>query len=224
MRARAGTVLGWSVLVAYAALLAWVTVHALRSSDLQRPAVPREQAAARLVVAWQRSREATFLATGTYERHSEVTGATIASEDVLAQRPPRRLHRQLGGVDGRDDDRLIVCPAPPAGQEEDPAPCLLGPPAGTTYAQDVAREVDGIRSLTHGEDPLYVVHEPEPGCFELELARVDPRAPFGVAASFCFDAATGAPSSRRVRHAGGITEVLLVTAIDSDVPEAALDP
>jgi hypothetical protein len=224
MRARAGTILGWSALVVYAALLTWVTAQALRDPDLDRTASSPEQAAAHLVVAWQRSREATFVTTGTYERHSEVTGATIASEDVLAQRPPRRLHRQLGGVEGRDDDRLIVCPAPPAGAEDERAPCLLGPPAGTTYVESVAREVEGIRSLTHGDDPLYVVREPQPGCFELELARVDPRAPFGVAGSFCFDAATGAPTSRRVRHAGGISEVLVVTSVESDVSDADLEP
>src|SRR5690606_23235860 len=123
---------------------------------------------------------ATFVTSGTYERRSAVTGAAIASEDVVAQRPPRRLHRQLGGVDGRDDDRLLVCPAPPPGDE--PAPCRLGAPGGPTYDESVARELEGLRSMLLGPDPLYAVELAEPGCYRLELRRPDPRAPFGIEA------------------------------------------
>src|SRR5690606_2544586 len=105
---------------------------------------------------------------------------------VVAQRPPRRVHRQLGGVEGRDDDRLLVCPAPPEGQERR-EPCRLGSGGGPTYEESVAEEVAGMRSLLLGPDPLYSVREPEPGCFELDLRRVEPRAPFGIAARLCFD-------------------------------------
>jgi hypothetical protein len=143
---------------------------------------------------------------------------------VLAQQPPRRLHRQLGGVEGRDDDRLIVCPAPPAGEENDPEPCRIGPPGGLTYEESVTREVAGLRSLTQGNQPLYRVRELEPGCFQIELLRVDPRAPFGVEASFCFDPDTGAPSASRVRHEGGIVEVVTVTSIRTDVTDIDLAP
>jgi hypothetical protein len=224
MRARRGVVLGWSVVAVYAGLLVWTAVDAADDPDLDRSAPQVDEAAGRFVDAWARSRDATFVATGTYERHSDVTDATLASEDVLAQRPPRRLHRQLGGVDGRDDDRLIVCPAPPAGQEDEPEPCRLGPPGGTTYAESVQREVDGLRSLTLGDAPLYSVREREPGCFHLELLRIDPRAPFGVEASFCFDADTGAPSRTQVRHEAGIVETTVVTEIRTDVTDADLEP
>lgn len=223
MRARRGVTLGWIVVAAYAGLLAWTAVRAAGEPDLDR-SVAVSDAPERFVAAWERSRQATFVTTGTYERHSDVTGATLSTEDVVAQRPPRRLHRALGGVDGRDDDRLIVCPAPPAGDEDDPAPCQLGPPGGATYDETVRREVEGLRSLTQGHEPLYGVQEPTTGCFELELLRIDPRAPFGVRASFCFDAATGAPSARRVHHEGGIVEVLVVTSIRTDVTAADLEP
>lgn len=226
MRAGAGRAVGWVAVVAYAALLLVVGLAAWAEPDLDRSTAPEAEtdAATHFVDAWERSRHATFVTTGTYERHSEVTGASLASEDVVAQRPPRRLHRQLGGVDGRDDDRIVVCPAPPAGEEDDPQPCRLGPAGGTGYEASVAREVEGLRSLLLGDDPLYTVREPQPGCFDLDLVRVDPRAPFGVAASFCFDGATGAPVSRRVEHEGGITEVLAVTDIRRQVTDADLEP
>lgn len=222
MRARRGTVLGWIAVAVYAAAVVLVSIDAASSGDGDPP--PGEgDAAAELVAAWERSREATFVAVGTYERRSEVTGASIRSEDVLAQRPPRRLHRQLGGVEGRDDDRLLLCPAPPPGAD-DPAPCHLGPPGPTTYRDSVAREVAGLRALTGGKDPLYAVRATDPGCFSLELRRSDPRAPFGIAASFCFDAVTGAPVAHRVEHQGGIVEVLVVTSIRTEVSEADLTP
>lgn len=221
MRAHRGALLGWAAVLAYAALLVAVTVAALGEPDLDRSAEIEPDPAAAFAAAWERSREATFVASGTYERTSEVTGATLSSEDVVVQRPPQRVHRQLGGIEGRDDDRLLVCPAPPAGSE-DQEPCRLGPPSGVSYATSVAREVEGVRSLTAGDDPLYTVGAAGPGCFELRLRRVDPRAPFGVAASFCFDAATGAPASSRVRHEGGIVEVVVATSIRAEVTDADL--
>ena len=203
----------------------WVTVDAIQRDDFPRPpAVEADDPVAAFIAAWERSRMATFVASGTYERRSAVSGSALSSEDVVAQRPPRRVHRQLGGVDGRDDDRVIVCPAPPPGDEERAAPCQLGPPSGLRYDASVAREVAGLRSVLGGADPLYRVRRGEPGCFALAQLRIDPRAPFGVAASFCFDPATGAPSARRIRHEGGIVEVLTVTSIRTRVTDADLEP
>ncbi len=223
MRARRGLVLGWLAVAAYTALLLVVAIDTsdgpLRPGD--RP--DDRSAALELIDAWERSRTATFVRFGTYERRSEVTGAVISSEDVLAQRPPRRLHRQLGGVDGRDDDRLIVCPAPPEGQPD--SECRLGDPGGPTYADDVATQVEGLRSILSGADPLYaVVRSEEAGCFELAQLRPEPRAPFGTDARFCFDARSGAPASSRVRYEGGIVEVVSVTSIDTDVEDEDLRP
>ena len=90
-------------------------------------------------------------APATFERRSEVTGAVITSEDVLAQRPPQRLHRQLGGVDGRDDDRLIVCPAPPTGEaagRRASSATPAAPPTRRTWPSELA----GLRSILQGAD------------------------------------------------------------------------
>jgi hypothetical protein len=217
MRARRGRLWGWLVVGAFATALVAATVTTPHDQPARRAAPAGEGAAEALIRAWERSRRATFVTTGTYERHSEVTGASIASTDVVAQRPPRRIHRQLGGVDGRDDDRLVVCPAAPPDAE--PPPCRLGRPGGRTYDASVADEVEGLRTILLGAQPLYAVTARGDGCFALEQVRPDPRAPFGVEASFCFDAATGAPSGHRVRHAGGIEEKVVVTDIRTEVTD-----
>ena len=224
MRVRRGVVLGWAVVACYATLMAWTALVAVARPPADRAATIDAAAADRFALAWQRTREGTYVAAGTYERRSELTGASLSSEDIVAQRPPRRLHRQMGGVEGRDDNRLIVCPAPPADEEERPAPCTLGPPSGPSYAQDIADEVAALRAMTIGDRPLYRVRASSPGCFELTQLRIEPRAPFGVRASFCFDSATGAVAMSRVRHAGGTVEVVVATAIGSTVTDADLVP
>jgi hypothetical protein len=216
-------VLGWVVVAAYAAalVLAVVTTEhgALRPGDR----TDDESAAEQLVEAWERSRTATFVRQATFERRSDVTGSAIASEDVLAQRPPRRIHRQLGGVDGRDDRRTVLCPAPPP--DTQPAPCTFGEPGGPTYAESVAREVDALRSMVTGPRALYAVASgATEGCFDLAQLRPDPRALFGIDAQLCFDVATGAPADSRVRYAGGIVEVITVIDIRADVAEDDLLP
>lgn len=222
MRARRGLLIGWLAVAAYAGLLvaAAITTPDARLEPGERPDAGTTEA---FIDAWERSREATFVRTGTFERRSEVTGSAISSEDVLAQRPPQRLHRQLGGIDGRDDRRRIVCPSPAEGAA--PAPCAFGEPEGSSYAEDVATEIAGLRSLLEGPTPVYgVAAADEAGCFDLAQRRVEPRAPFGTAARFCFDAATGAPASTRVVYAGGIVEVIAVTDIQAEVTDADLRP
>jgi hypothetical protein len=223
MRARRGLIVGWVVVGCYAAALVVATVTtdhaAIRPGD--RP--DDGAAAASLIDAWERGRNATFLRTGTYERRSDVTGSVISSEDVLAQRPPRRLHRQLGGIDGRDDRRMLTCPSTPSGDR--PADCTLGEPGGRSYAEDVDREVAALQTLFGGPTPVYAVGAgAEPGCYELVLLRVEPRAPFGREAQFCFDAATGAPTNSRVAYEGGIVEVIAVTELRGEVTDAELEP
>jgi len=222
MRPRRGLIVGWVVVVLYAASL--LLVAATTSDGRLRPG-DREPSASDVeafIRAWERSREATFLRTGTFERRSDATGATISSEDVLAQRPPQRLHRQLGGVDGRDDRRVIVCPSTPG--DDDPAECTFGDPAGPSYAEDVAGEVAGLRSLLEGDAPVYAVERLDDGCFELAQLRTEPRAPFGIDARFCFDGETGAPTDSRVRYAGDIVEVVAVTGLTGTVQDADLRP
>jgi hypothetical protein len=223
MRARRGTVIGWLVVGSFAAalVLAVITTHdtALRPGDR-----PDDGAAAEgFIEAWERSRRATFVRTGTFERRSEVTGSSISSEDVLVQRPPQRLHRQLGGVSGRDDRQLLVCPSAPAGAT--PNECTLGEPTGPTYEEDVTSEVAALRTLVTGANPVYAVGAgSEAGCFDLVQLRVEPRAPFGREARFCFDGATGAPTNSRVAYEGGIVEVVVVTELRGEVDDEDLEP
>ena len=214
--------MGWVLVTAYAAALL-LTVVTTNDGERQPGDQGSATAVTELVDAWERSLQVTFVRTGTFERRNEDTGAVIASEDVLAQRPPRRLHRQLGGVDGREDTQLVVCPAPPP---DTPAvECRLGPPGGPTYAEDVAAAVEGLRSIVAGPDPLYAVaRRDDAGCFDLVQRRSDPRAPFGIRARFCFDAATGAPAASRVDYSGGIVEVIAVVEIRPEVAAADLRP
>lgn len=216
MRARWGSVVGVAVVLSLAVAM---VVVILGTDHHPRDDAP---AAERLVRAWERSRTATFVTSGTFERRSEISGSTISSEDVVAQRPPRRIHRQLGGVQGRDDDRVLVCPAAPP--DRPAPPCTWGAPGGRTYADEVEREVAGLRSLVTGRDPVYAVADAGAGCFRLEQLRTEPRAPFGVEASFCFDADTGAPVRTRVIYAGGIVETVVVTDVRAEVTDADLEP
>lgn len=223
MRARRGVVLGSLAVGLYAVALIAVgvaTPHGeLRPGD--RP--DADGATAAFIAAWRRAGEATFVRFGTFERRRVATGAVITSEDVLAQRPPRRIHRQLGGVEGRDDDRLVVCPAGLPGAA--PAACRLGDAEGPTYAESLADELAGLRSILQGPSPLYAVRGGDTeGCFDLAQQRADPRAPFGQDARFCFDERTGAPADSRVRYAGGIVEVVAVTQIRGSVTDGDLQP
>ena len=221
MRARGGLVLGWLIVAIWviALLVAALTTSDgdLRPGDRERDADASEE----FVDAWERSRQATFLRSGTFERRSAATGAAISSEDVLAQRPPQRLHRQLGGVEGRDDRREIACPATTSGES---SPCTFGAAVGDTYEQDVAEEVAALRTVVQGPSPVYAVERGGDGCFELAQLRVEPRAPFGVDARFCFDATTGAPTDSRVEYAGGIVEVIAVTTVVGEVTDDDLEP
>lgn len=227
MRARWATIAGLVLVAGYAALLVGVAVTTDSTHRREDPGAPGA-AVDRFIEAWGRSRRATFVTVGTFERRSEVTGAVISSEDVVAQRPPRRVHHQLGGVDGRDDDRLLVCPAPPTGEEDEPEPCRFGSPGRRSYEESVVRELQGLASIVGSVDEessaLYVVTEPAAGCFALDLRRPDPRAPFGVAATFCFDRATGAPVRTEVRYEGGISELVVVEEIRTTVSDADLEP
>jgi len=223
MRARTGTVIGWVVVACFAAALIIATVTT--ENTALRPGVrPDDGAAAQAFIeAWERSRMATFVRTGTFERRSDVTGSSISSEDVLAQRPPRRLHRQLGGVSGRDDRRILVCPSAPTGSTS--PDCTLGDPSGPSYDDDVASEVTALGTLVTGDAPVYAVAVgSEAGCFDLAQLRVEPRAPFGREARFCFDEATGAPTNSRVAYEGGIVEVVAVTDLRSQVDDEDLEP
>ena len=220
MRATRRRWLGWGALGLWVVLLVVVAVGSLdEHGRVERP--PARTADDRFVAAWKRSREATYYAKGTFERHSDLTGSSIGSEDVVAQDPPRRLHRQMGGIEGRFDDRVLVCPSAPG--PDDP-PCQLGDPGGRTYAEDVAAEVASLRTLVEGARRVYSVRDAGPGCFALDQRRSAAGVPFGVRSRYCFDDATGALVEATVTYAGGIDEHLLVRDLRSEVREADFVP
>lgn len=216
MRARPGRLLGGLLVLGWAAALTIVVV----TTPHRQPPTPDGRAAEALVQAWERSRQATVVRSGTFERRRPATGAAITSEDVLAQRPPARLHRQLGSVEVRDDAVRTTCAAAIGGQS--PPPCRTSESA-RGYQADVAAEVASLRALVTGEAALYSVTREE-GCFDLRQGRPDPRAPFGVEARFCFDDLTGAPIDSRVRYEGGVEEVITVLELRSEVTDADLRP
>jgi hypothetical protein len=179
-----------------------------------------DEAAAELVAAWERSRAAEFVARGTWQRRSEVTGTELTSEAYLAQRPPQRVQRELGGVQGRVEDRLLLCPTEPAG---DAVRCALGAPTGVSYDDAVAAEAAAFAATVLGDDALYAVRHDD-GCFELDQQRADPLAPYGEHAVFCFDDATGAPVRREVRFSGGVVETVVYDDVSGEVTDADLRP
>ena len=216
MRARPGRLLGGLLVLGWA-----VALIAVVATTPHRQPVDREPSAAQeLLRAWERSRQATFVRSGTFERRRPATGAAITSEDVLAQRPPERLHRQLGSIEVRDGTTLTTCAAPIADQS--PPPCRTSE-STRGYDAAVAAEVASLRSLVTGEAPLYFVTRAE-GCFDLRQRRPDPRAPFGLEARFCFDGPTGAPIDSRVRYEGGVEEVITVLELRAEVTDADLRP
>ena len=217
MRARRGAVLGWVLVGLYAAAMVAVMVTTsdgeLRPGDRERG--PGRGRGVRRRVGAVAGRPPSS-APGTFERRSETTGAAITSEDVLAQRPPQRLHRQLGGVDGRDDRRMIVCPAAPDGGD-DGADCALGDPAGPTYDEDVAAEVASLRSLRRGRDPgVRGRARPATAASRWRSNATSPARRSASTRASASTSATGAPTDSRVRYAGGIVEVLAVTSLTGD--------
>jgi hypothetical protein len=212
VRARRGLVAGWSVVVAYAALCAGVTIVALNDDD----AVRGEQAIDGFLDAWERYRSGTYLLEANAVRVSDTTGARLPSRLVLAQRPPDRVVRQHGGITGRLGDQVLTCGARP----NRPRPtCSLGPP-GRSFDDAVAREVDILRTYVTGERPAYHVAG-RGDCYFLTRLRPIP-SPLGDEARFCFDGDTGATRLVRVDF-GDVLSVTEATEIRGTVTDKDLD-
>lgn len=152
---------------------------------------PDHQANAKaFITAWQRFREATFRADYTFVRRFP-DGRTLEAQRSITQQPPRRVVRQLGGVVSLGQEGQSSCDT-----VDDKSVCT--PAAGIDYEASVHDELVAWASAFAGDKPAYLVEVPEPGCYELTLAQPLPAAPYGDAARFCFDAATGALSQRQI--------------------------
>ena len=213
MRARRGKWFGWLVVAAYVALLVAAAVPELADDGPVRG----RAAVDRLLAAWERSRLVTVVVESEFERRSETTDAVLRSQVVLAQRPPRRILRGFGGIEGRVGDRPLVCGAVPSGRPR----CLQGP-RGNEFDALVAREVRLLRGYVEGPDARYrLVADAE--CFYLRAFAPTFGSPYGRAAELCFDDESGALRRLEVDH-GDVVDVLRATEIRTEVTDRDLGP
>jgi hypothetical protein len=150
------------------------------------PAGGESAAATAFVDAWRRSRLATWVVDGRFERR--VGDRVVLAVDVhRAQRPPDRLSVGFGAVDARAGGRRLACAEDDAGV----VTCRDGGPA-PPYAEEVDDEIELLRRYV-APDGLYTVAAEPGGCFRLRLRRAMLTPPYGQRARFCFDPETGAP-------------------------------
>jgi hypothetical protein len=97
--------------------------------------------------AWSRSRQGTFVVESEFRRRL-ADGRTLFSASRLVQRPPDRIVRQFGGIDGTVNGHPIVCSTDQAGRYS----CFAGSQTVAPYDQVVAREVATFRS--YFDDPV----------------------------------------------------------------------
>ena len=176
------------------------------------PALRREQGdpRAEFLAAFERSRTGTFVVESDFERRMD-SGAVLTSAQLVAQRPPDRVVRQFGGIDGIVDGRSVLCTTTPDGGFG----CRA---AGTPrdYQAELRQELENLRGYVTPPAPIYRVERAGPGCYELRQVIVYADPPFGSFARFCFDERTGALVGvhRRLDNA---TETLTATAVRTEV-------
>lgn len=199
--------------------------HVLRRRSLDELAFPAldhdPEAAAELLVAWERWRNATFVTSGTWTRELDDGSEPLVGPSYRVQDPPRRLVVRLGATVERIDDAVAACDADEEGFD---APgCVVGVGAAS-YAERVANEMAVVETYVQGEDRRYdVAFGEDPGCLRAEAEVVTLASPWGRWAEFCFEPRTGALVSSRVRRPSAVdTESLrLVSDVvtDADFPE-----
>jgi hypothetical protein len=197
-----------AVVVVVAVVLAAVAVVTSRSRDAEGDPV------AALLVAYERSRNATYVLRGNFSR-TMPDGRRLESAVLEVQRPPDRLHRRLGSTAGRIDGRWLNCSTDPDGSLEC-APGGVAPP----WEESVAAEVATLRSYFEGDPPPYSVQRSGDGCFELMRADWYPQPPQGVPSQMCFDPATGALHRLAIAHEGGTVEVIEAVTLRTEVSDA----
>lgn len=182
--------------------------------DDDRPAAPVPADPAGFVAAYERSRTAELLLESTFTRTFN-DGRELAYETHLVQRPPDDvLVVGAGSASGRLSGRIVRCNA---AATDAPAACVDGGPA-PPYAEVVGQEVDAMEALVAD---AYEVDRDDAGCWVLTLVAALPTPPYGGAARFCFDDATGALARLEVRRPEGV-EVTEVLSIRTDVTDADL--
>lgn len=181
------------------------------------PAVEHEEVAGDgLLAAWQRWRTATFVSEGTWTRTIDGVAEPLTGPVYTAQRPPRRLVVRLGSTVEETDQTVATCDS--SDDELVAPPCLAGD-SGLTFDERVSAEVDLVSAYVTGDARLYDVGRADPGCYRVELVAPILAAPWGRWAEFCFDPASGALASARVRRPSAV-DLEVIDLIRTEVTEA----
>jgi len=146
---------------------------------------PKPEATTEFIEAFQRSLSATFVSKADYTRVLD-SGRALESATFIAQRPPDRIQRQFGGITGTVAGRQIMCSTTLDGQFH----CGPAAPAADPNSA-LTTQTENLQSY-FAPPALYRVVKGDPGCFELTQVRALPLAPYGSAATMCFDDVTGA--------------------------------
>ena len=202
------------------ALVAISAVAALAGDD--DPPAKIRPAAERFLESWARSRTATFRSVSDFTRTSHSTGAVLTDRFIVAQRPPDRLSIDRDGATGLVDGRRLACT-----YRRRQLACQDAP-AGRTYEEDVARQIQTLRDYVTGDDPLYdvtaEVRDDQLGdCFVLTLAGDLFAPPLGTRARYCFDPEIGGPTLAEIERVEA-DDVTRTVSLEAEVTDAALDP
>ena len=182
------------------------------------PAVDHdEEAAAGLLAAWERWRNATFYSRGTWERRLDAGDDPLRGQVLTVQDPPRRAIVRLGSLVELIDDTIRSCDSDIDGTL--PPSCLLGE-VGLSYRERVTTEIAVVEEYVIGSArPFDVGPGTSDGCFRAENRTRLAAASWGLWAEFCFDDLTGAMESARIRRETAVdTEIM--TLIRADVSDA----
>jgi len=148
--------------------------------------------------AWERFRKGTFVVDLRFERTVTGKDSPLVSAGVLVQQPPRRIVRAFGNESSVQGDSAQSCEL-----GADASSLCTATQATEPYDVQVAEELSVLSGYFSGDTPLYRVEAPTPNCFRLFLYRAMPLPPYGDAAQFCFDAATGAMTLFETTSANG---------------------
>lgn len=176
------------------------------------------------LTAWRRYRTATYRAELVFERVAK-SGQTLRSSSTYIQQPPRRVMREADSV-------LLTAGAESRTCNRVNGAVACAPAPNVDYDAGVEAEIATWRTALEGAVPYYVVSEPQPSCFQLDLAVVIADPPYGEVARFCFDNATGALTQRQIvrttttdtEEAASITTVIPPDAFTATLADDAATP
>jgi hypothetical protein len=172
--------------------------------------------------AWARSREITYRSVADFQRTSNSTGAVLSHQQITAQRPPDRLFVHNNGANGLVDEQRILCTF----RTQTELDCREAP-AGRTMQEETDEQLEALSSYVEGERPLYSVAADsgtaDGDCFELTLEHEIVAPPLGTVARYCFDPATGVPTTTHIERVEANDDIRTVQ-VSTEVTDEDLDP